>query len=310
MVRKPAMTMTVGDLVQHGARRFARARLVYGHGTDNPTDEAAALVFHALRLDHAAASAAYSQTVKAAAHRRVERLFDRRIRERIPAAYLMKRMWFMGLAFQVDERVLVPRSPLAELIGKRFAPWIDERRVRAILDVGTGSGCIAVACAVAFPRARVDGVDISRPALAVARRNIRNHRLSARVRALHSDHFTAVRGRRYDIVVSNPPYVGRRELRSLPREYRHEPAIGLASGEDGLDSARVILREAAGHLEPGGILVLEVGNSETALQRTFPRVPFTWLEFAHGGGGVLVLRREELEAHAGDFRPRPRASFR
>lgn len=310
MGRKSSTTITVGELIRDGARRFARARLVYGHGTDNPLDESAALVFHALDLDHTDGSAAYSRTVTVAARKRVGRLFDRRIRERIPAAYLMKRMWFMGLEFEVDERVLVPRSPLAELIAKRFAPWIDERRVRAILDVGTGSGCIAVACAVAFPQARVDGVDISRPALTVARRNIRNHRLSARVRALHSDHFTAVRGRRYDIVVSNPPYVGRRELRSLPREYRHEPAIGLASGEDGLDSARVILREAAGHLEPGGILVLEVGNSEAALQRTFRRVPFTWLEFAHGGGGVLVLTREQLEAHAGDFRPRSRVSSR
>lgn len=310
MGRKRAMTITVGDLVRDGARRFARARLVYGHGTDNPTGEAAALVFHALELDHAAASAVYSKTVKAPARNRVERLFARRIRERVPAAYLMKRMWFMGLEFHVDERVLVPRSPMAELIEKRFAPWIDERRVQAILDIGTGSGCIAVACAVAFPRARVDGVDISRAALAVARRNIRKHRLSSRVRALCSDHFAGVRGRCYDVVVSNPPYVGGREYRALPREYRHEPAIALVSGKDGLDSARVILREAAAHLQPGGILVLEVGNSESALQSAFRRVPFTWLQFEHGGGGVLVLTREELQAHAGDFEPRGRASSR
>jgi ribosomal protein L3 glutamine methyltransferase len=303
MRRPSSKTITVGDLVRDGARRFARARLVYGHGTDNAIDESAALVFHALGLEHADAAAVYARTLDAPARRRVERLFERRIRERIPAAYLMRRMWFMGLEFFVDQRVLVPRSPLAELIEKRFAPWIPEPRVRAILDIGTGSGCIAVACAVAFPRARVDAVDISRRALAVARRNIRRHRVSARVRALHSNHYAAVRSRRYDVIVSNPPYVGHREMRALPREYRHEPALALASGKDGLDSARVILREAAAHLRPGGILVLEVGNSESALHRAFPQVPFTWLEFARGGGGVLVLTREVLEAYARDFEP-------
>lgn len=301
MARRTAKRITVGDLIRDGARRFARARLAYGHGTDNPLDEAAALVLHALELDHAAAPAAYAKPVKTPARNRVERLLDRRIRERVPAAYLMKRMWFMGLEFHVDERVLVPRSPLAELIERRFAPWIDPRRVRSILDIGTGSGCIAVACAVAFPRARVEGVDISRAALTVARRNIRAHRLSARVRALHSDHFGAVRGRRYDIIVSNPPYVGQRELRALPREYRHEPAIALASGRDGLDSARVILREAAACLHPQGILVLEVGNSAAALKRAFRRVPFTWLHFERGGGGVLALTREQLALHARDL---------
>lgn len=307
MERKSRAATTVGDLIREGAERFARARLVYGHGTDNPIDDAAALVFHALDLDHAQAPGAYARQVSAPARRRVDRLFERRIRERVPAAYLMKRMWFMGLEFDVDERVLVPRSPMAELIEQRFAPWIEARRVRSVIDIGTGSGCIAVACAAVFPRARVDAVDISRDALAVARRNIRKHGLSARVRALQSDHYAAVGGCVYDIIVSNPPYVGRRELRSLPREYRHEPAIALASGTDGLDSARVILREAAEHLRPGGILVLEVGNSATALRRAFRRAPFTWLQFERGGGGVLLLTRAQLIAHAADFAPRRRS---
>jgi len=289
--------ITVADLVRSLAGRFERARLVYGHGTDNALDEAAALVFHALRLEHADAPAVYASEVSASGQRRVESLAQRRIGERLPAAYLMKRMWFAGLEFDVDERVLVPRSPIAELIEHRFAPWIDAARVRGILDIGTGSGCIAVASAVAFPRARVDAVDVSRPALAVARGNIRRYALTRRVHAIESDHFNALRGRRYDIIVSNPPYVGASEMRSLPAEYRHEPWLALASGRDGLDSVRVILRQSARHLREEGILVVEVGNSQRALEAAFPGVPFTWLSFERGGGGVFVLLREQLEAH-------------
>jgi ribosomal protein L3 glutamine methyltransferase len=295
--RKRAVATTVADLVRAIAGRFERARLVYGHGTDNAVDEAAALVFHALGLDHAKAPATYASDVGTSGRRRVESLAQRRIRERVPVAYLMKRMWFAGLEFDVDERVLVPRSPIAELIDHRFAPWIDATRVRGILDIGTGSGCIAIASAVAFPRARVDAVDISRPALTVARGNIRRHSLTRRVHAIESDHFSALRGRRYDIIVSNPPYVGASEMRSLPAEYRHEPRLALASGRDGLDSVRVILRESARHLREEGILVVEVGNSQEALEAAFPRLPFTWLSFQRGGGGVFVLTREQLEAH-------------
>lgn len=296
---------TVGDLIADGARRFARARLHFGHGTDNAFDEAASLVFHALGLEHAEAPAAYDQTVTERQRQRAARLLAKRIDDRVPAAYLTHRMWFMGLEFYVDERVLVPRSPIAELIERRFAPWIDASRVRSILDIGTGSGCIAIACAVAFPRARVDAVDISRPALAVARRNIRKHGLGARVRAVRSDHFSGLGGRRYDIIVSNPPYVGARELRALPLEYRREPAVALASGRDGLDDVRVILRGAAQHLRTQGILVVEVGNSERALARAFATLPFTWLDFERGGGGVFVLTREQLDAHGADLAPRP-----
>jgi len=289
--------LTVGALIERGARRLSRARVFFGHGTDNARDEAAALVLHALRLPHDAAAAHYRRRVQAAAAARAMALISRRIQERIPAAYLTGVSGFAGLRFRVDARVLVPRSPIAELIERRFEPWIAPGRVRRVLDVGTGSGCIAIATARAFPRARVDAVDVSPEALAVARANVRWHRLARRVRLVRSDHFSALKRSTYDIIVTNPPYVGARELNSLPPEYRHEPRVALAAGRTGLDSVRVILREAARHLRSRGLLVVEVGNSEHALRRAFPRLPFMWLEFERGGGGVFLLTREELEAH-------------
>jgi ribosomal protein L3 glutamine methyltransferase len=198
----------------------------------------------------------------------------------------------------VDERVLVPRSPIAELIVNRFAPWAPKRRIRRILDIGTGSGAIALASAKAFPRARVDAVDISAAALGVCRRNVRRFGLGNRVTVLRSDHFAAVEGRRYDIIVSNPPYVGRAEMRRLPREYGHEPELGLAAGADGLRSVRAIFSAARQHLEDDGILVMEVGNTERLLMRAFPRLPFIWPDIAMGGGGVFILRAADLPARA------------
>jgi ribosomal protein L3 glutamine methyltransferase len=284
----------VATLIERGARRLARARVCFGHGTDNARDEAAVLVLHALGLAHDGGAALYRRRVAPAGQRRVRELLARRIAARIPAAYLTGVAWFAGLPFRIDPRVLVPRSPLAELIERRFAPWVDARRVRRVLDVGTGSGCLAVAAARALPRARVDAVDISPGALEVARANVRRHRLTRRVRVLESDHFGALRARRYDIIVANPPYVGARELATLPAEYRHEPRVALAAGRRGLDSVRVILREARRHLTPRGVLIVEVGNTEAAVRRAYRRLPFLWLQFERGGGGVFLLTREQL----------------
>ena len=287
---------TVGAAIDRCAAALRRAHVHFGHGTDNARDEAAELVFFAAGIDHAEGARAYGRPLTARRRARIDDLLQRRIRERIPLAYLTHRAFFAGLEFHVDERVLVPRSPIAELILNRFAPWASAGRVRRILDVGTGSGAIALACATAFPRARVDAVDISLAALQVCRRNIRRLGLARRVTALRSNHFAAVEGRRYAIIVSNPPYVGRTEMRRLPREYGHEPRVGLASGADGLDSVRAIFSAARRHLEDDGILVVEVGNTERALLRAYPRLPFIWPDIAIGGGGVFILRAADLPA--------------
>ena len=251
-------------------------------------------MLHALQLPHSGEPALYARRVGSRATERVAALLARRIEERIPAVYLTGETWFAGLPFHIDRRALIPRSPIAELIERRFSPWIAPSRVRRILDVGTGSGCIAIACAKALPRARVDAVDISPAALELAASNVRRHRIARRVRLVRSDHFSALAGERYDIIVANPPYVGRREMSGLPPEYRHEPPIALAAGRDGLDSVRVILRESPAHLCPGGLLIVEVGNTEAAVRRAFRRLPFIWLEFERGGGGVFLLAAEQL----------------
>jgi ribosomal protein L3 glutamine methyltransferase len=280
------------------ARRLARARVFFGHGTDNALDDAAALLWHAMDFDFdAPAAQAYRKRMTAAQVAAFEALVARRIALREPAVYLTGTTLFAGIPIRIDRRALVPRSPLAELIEQRFEPWIDPARVRRVLDLGTGSGCIAIACARYLPRARVDATDVSHEALSLARENVRRLRLQKRVQVRKSDHFAALGRRRYDIIATNPPYVGAREMRNLPAEYRHEPRLALAAGKDGLDSVRQILRDAARHLEPAGILVVEVGNTEAAVRRAWPRVPFTWLEFERGGGGVFLLTREQLETH-------------
>ena len=286
---------TVAQLIERTAERFDEAGLSFGHGTDNAVDEAAELVFFGAGLRHEDAEAAYEKTLTSEQRERVDALIDRRVRERVPAAYLTNRMWFAGHEFFVDARVLVPRSPIAELIDARFEPWIAADEVHRILDIGTGSGCIAIASALAFPRATVDAADLSADALAVTRINVDRHRVADRVRAVQSDVYSGLADRTYDVIVTNPPYVGSEELASLPDEYHREPELGLYGGDDGLDIVRRILAGAASHLTAGGILIGEVGNTEEALQAAFPDVPFIWLEFERGGGGVFVLARDELE---------------
>jgi ribosomal protein L3 glutamine methyltransferase len=288
-------TETVGAAISRCARELRRARVKFGHGTISARDEAAEIVFFAAKIAHSVGARAYGRALSARHRARIAALLGRRIAERMPLPYLTHRAYFAGMELYVDERVLVPRSPIAELALGQFSPWLGARKVRRILDIGTGCGAIALACARAFPRAMVDATDISSDALAICRRNARRLRLEARVRALRSDHFNAVPPCRYDIIVSNPPYVGRAEMRRLPPEYRREPAIGLASGSDGLDSVRVILDNARRYLSAEGILVVEVGNSERALLRAFPRLPFIWPDIAMGGGGVFLLRAMDLE---------------
>lgn len=285
---------TVAQLISYAAERFTIAGLWFGHGTDNAVDEAAELVFFAAGLRHDQADEVYDQVLKPTQRAAALQLIERRLRERIPAAYLTHRTWFAGHEFYVDERVLVPRSPIAELIEARFQPWIDAAKVRRVLDIGTGSGCIAIAAALALPKAKVDAADISADALAVARTNIERHGLQQRVRAVQSDVFDGLKGERYDVIVSNPPYVGDEEMAGLPEEYRREPATGLHGGLDGLDIVHRIIDQAAEHLHPHGILIVEVGNSEDALVAARPRMPFTWLDFERGGGGVFVLTADEV----------------
>ncbi|MCP5339557.1 MAG: 50S ribosomal protein L3 N(5)-glutamine methyltransferase [Sinobacteraceae bacterium] len=294
-----ALRPTVGEALQAATRRLARARVHFGHGTDNARDDAAVLLWHALDLDFDVPLAQIQRRrLSAAQLEAFETLLARRIVLREPAVYLTGMTLFAGIPIRIDRRALVPRSPLAELVERGFAPWIDARRVHRVLDLGTGSGCIAIACARFLPRARVDATDVSGEALSLARENVRRLRLTRRVELLASDHFAALRDRHYDIIVSNPPYVGERELRGLPAEYRHEPRLALAAGRDGLASVHHILAGAARHLTPGGILVVEVGNTEILVRRRWPRLPFIWLEFERGGGGVFLLTREQLLAHA------------
>lgn len=287
-------------LIEWVCARLERAELAYGHGTENAWDEAAWLVLHALKLSPQEALPDPQALVSSAELQRVRQLLEQRTSTRKPLAYLLQSAWFCGLEFFVDERVLVPRSPVAELIVNGFFPWLP-RPPSSVLDLCTGSGCIAIACALAFPEAEVAATDISEPALAVAGINRRRYGLEERLSLYKADVFDGVPGGRYDLIVSNPPYVDAGDMVALPPEYRQEPALGLAAGEDGLDIVRRILRDAHEYLSDGGLLAVEVGNSQPALLEAFPEVPFLWPEFEHGGGAVFLLSKEDLTAHRGAF---------
>ena len=266
--------------MRHVADRFTAANLSYGHGTASPLDDAAYLVFSCLGLDHAAAPGVYRDPVSERDRVAVLALARRRIEERVPVAYLVNEAWFAGYPFYVDSRVLIPRSPLAELIERRFEPWVAADRLSRALDLGTGSGCIAIAIALELPQVTAVGVDVSRDALEVAAINVERHQLQERVELLESDFFARLKSERFDLIVSNPPYVDRDDMSTLTAEFRHEPAMALASGSDGLDSTLSILHDAADFLSEYGVLIVEVGNSQEALEARFPQVPFVWLEFA------------------------------
>jgi len=285
--------LTIRDFLRWAASEFIAAKLFYGHGTDNPWDEAEQLVLHAIHLapplgdEWLDAKLTHSERVRVVAN------IQRRVDERIPAAYITGQAWFAGLPYVVDERVLVPRSPIAELIEKRFSPWLINEP-QQILDLCTGSGCIGIACAHAFPDAEVQLSDISYDALAVAEENIQQHGLTERIFALQSDLFENLYGQRFDLIVSNPPYVDADDMESLPDEFHAEPELGLSSGDDGLDFTRRLLKEAADFLTEDGLLVVEVGNSWPALGEAYPTLPFTWVEFERGGHGVFVLTAQDL----------------
>jgi ribosomal protein L3 glutamine methyltransferase len=278
--------LTLGELIRSTERRFHAARLFYGHGTDNARDEAAFLVLRALRLPFAVSLSRQTTPLQ---RKKIESLIRRRIEQRIPVPYLLNEAWLAEHAFYVDRRVIIPRSHIAELLGERLQPWLD-RPARRVLDLCTGSGCLAILAAHAFPQAKVDATDLSKAALAVAGKNVAQHRLKNRARLIRSDLFAALEGERYDLIVSNPPYVTAAAMRKLPAEYRHEPGMALAGGKDGLDLVKKIIEEAPRHLSPRGLLVCEIGDGRKALERAYPNRAFAWPETAAGSGQVFILR--------------------
>ncbi|MCW0395997.1 50S ribosomal protein L3 glutamine methyltransferase [Xanthomonas sacchari] len=287
---------TIIDLIRYGTSRFNAAGLSFGHSYDNALDEATQLVLHALHLPHDLGPAYGSARVTTPEKAQVLALFERRIAERIPAAYLTGEAWFAGLSFKSDARALVPRSPIAELIEAGFEPWLAGRPVERALDLCTGSGCIAIAMAHYNPNWQVDAVDISDDALSLAAEN-KERLLADNVELVKSDLFAGLGGRRYELIVTNPPYVTHAETDALPPEYAHEPELGLRAGDDGLDLALKILRDAPAHLSEDGLLICEVGESERALAQLLPEVDFAWVEFKVGQMGIFAVERSELIAH-------------
>jgi ribosomal protein L3 glutamine methyltransferase len=273
--------MTLNEILTWGNKNFIRAKLYFGHGTDNAWDEAVWLAFHVLNLPYDADRSVLLTELTAVQISQIKALYQQRIAKRIPAAYLLNEAWFCGLPFYVDHRVLIPRSPIAELIAKKFQPFSKATVVKAILDLCTGSACIAIACAKVFAEAKIDAVDISTSALAVAQINVAKYQLKKQVNLIESDLFDALPRKKYDIIVSNPPYVDAKAMATLPQEYRLEPSIALAAGKNGLLLVDKILRLAKEYFTPLGIIIVEVGNSAEALKKNYPSLPFIWLKLAN-----------------------------
>ena len=290
---------TLRDLMRFAVSRFTEAGLFFGHGTDNAWDEAAYLLLHTLHLPIDRLDPFMEARLTGDERDALLKMIKRRITERVPAAYLTNEAWLGEYRFYVDERVIVPRSHIAELLREQLSPWVDDPwAISSALDLCTGSGCLAILAAQAFPEAKIDAIDLSLDALAVARRNVGDYGLESRVRLIQSDAFAATQGQRYDVIISNPPYVNAESMATLPEEFRREPELALASGVDGLDFVRIILAESAKHLNPNGILVVEIGHNRDELEKAFPDTPFVWLNTEAGDEFVFLLRRDDLSAGA------------
>lgn len=292
---------SIKDLVRWGASEFNRHDIFFGHGTDNALDEALSLVLHCLHLDHSLPAEYLTSQVSLSEKEKILSMIQERINSRKPLAYLTNTAHFAGMTFFVNEHVLVPRSPIAELIEDGFQPWIDPDSLEQVLDLCCGSGCIGIACAEYLPHINVTLADISDEALEIAQRNIHGHHLDDRVEAIKSDLYENLGQAKYELIISNPPYVSQEEYDGLPLEYHREPQIGLTAGADGMDIVSRILQEATDHLTENGMLILEVGASAELLLQRYPNVPFTWVEFERGGDGVFILTRQELLDHEKDF---------
>ena len=291
--------VTLRDLMRFSVSQFNQAKLVFGHGTDNAWDEAAYLLLHSLHLPLDRLDPFMDARITSEERKVALEIIRRRIEERLPASYLTNEAWLGEYRFYVDQRVIVPRSHIAELLDDQMSPWIEDPwAVHRILDLCTGSGCLAILAANAFPEALVDAIDLSPDALDVARRNVTDYDLASRVRLVESNAFAAIPGQSYDLIISNPPYVNAESMDVLPDEYRREPELALASGQDGLDFTRIILQEAKNHLNPGGVLVVEIGHNRDALEAAFPDTPFVWLDTAAGDDYVFLLKKEDLPAGA------------
>lgn len=290
---------TLRDMMRFAVSRFTEASLFFGHGSDNAWDEAAYLLLHTLHLPIDRLEPFMDARLTSSERADVLEIIRRRISERLPAAYLTNEAWLGDCRFYVDQRVIVPRSHIAELLREQLSPWVEDPwAIRNVLDMCTGSGCLAILAAHAFPEAKVDGVDISPDALVVARRNVDDYDLAARLRLTESNAFAALEGKVYDVIISNPPYVNAESMAALPEEYRREPELALASGEDGLDFVRILLKETAKHLAPKGLLIVEIGHNRDALELAFPDTSFVWLDTSAGDENVFMLRREDLPTSA------------